>query len=125
MQRTPQAGMFYGAKPDIFEKANLLRNNMTEAENKLWNCLRKNQLGVRFKPQHPIDIFIVDFYCHKFKLVIEVDGGIHKHQSDYDEGRTAELEQFGLKIIRFSNEDVFNDIEKVIRSINENITPNP
>lgn len=70
--------MFYGAKPHIFEKAKELRNNMTEAEKLLWGKLQKNKImGLRFKAQHPIDIFIADFYCHKLKLVIEVDGGIH------------------------------------------------
>ena len=62
MQRTPQIPMFYGAKVDVFEKARLLRENMTIAEKLLWERLNKNQLGVRFKPQHPVDIFIVDFY---------------------------------------------------------------
>jgi very-short-patch-repair endonuclease len=66
--------MFYRAKNNTFEKANELRNNMTEAEKTIWERLNKSQLGVRFKAQHPIDIFIADFYCHRCKLVIEVDG---------------------------------------------------
>ena len=83
---------------------------MTDAEKALWNRINKNQLGTRFKAQHPIDIFIVDFYCHKYKLVIEVDGGYHVNNQDYDEGRTAELEKFSIKVIRFLNEEVLNDI---------------
>lgn len=111
--------MFYGAKPAIFEKAKLLRENMTLSEELLWARLRQSQLGVRFKAQHPIDIFIVDFYCHAHKLIIEVDGGIHRSQIDYDEGRTGELEKFGLTVIRFTNEEVTNDIESVIEKIKQ------
>ena len=85
MQRIPQPSMFYGAKRKIFERAKELRENMTDAEKILWTRLKSNQLGVRFKSQHPINIFIVDFYCHKYKLVIEVDGDYHKEQKDYDE----------------------------------------
>ncbi len=109
--------MFYGAKAEIFQYALELRQNMTKAEKALWNRLNKNQLGVRFKAQHPINIFIADFYCHKHKLVIEVDGDIHKKQKEYDEGRTFELEHFGIEVIRFTNEEIFHNIEEVIRKI--------
>jgi very-short-patch-repair endonuclease len=122
MQKTPSKEMFYQAKVDIFRKAALLRDNMTLAEKKLWQRLSKNQLGVRFKAQHPVDIFIVDFYCHKLKLVIEVDGLIHKEQKDYDEGREKELENLGLMVIRFTNDDIIHDIENVILKIKEVIT---
>ena len=94
---------------------------MTLAEKLLWERLKKNQLGVRFKAQHPIDIFIADFYCHKFKLVVEIDGKIHENQIEYDNGRTAELERWGLRIIRFPNEDVFENIERVIEEIQRNL----
>ncbi len=117
MQRTEQPPMFYGAKRSIFQNAEILRKNMTAAEKVLWSRLCESQLGVRFKAQHPIDIFIADFYCHKHKLVVEVDGKIHKTQKEYDEGRTAELERWGLKVIRFSNEEVMNDVEHVIEEI--------
>ncbi|MFK5854987.1 MAG: DUF559 domain-containing protein, partial [Bacteroidota bacterium] len=82
--------MYYGAKPHIFEKARFLRNNMTDSKLKLWEVLKgKRILGLRFRSQHPIDIFIADFYCHPVKLVVEVDGGIHKSsdQKEYDIGR--------------------------------------
>ena len=121
MQRTEQPAMFYGAKRSIFQNAEVLRKDMTVAEKKLWERLNKSQLGVRFKAQHPIDIFIADFYCHKFKLVVEIDGGIHETQKEYDEGRTAELESWGLTIIRFSNEEVMNDIEKVVEMIKNHL----
>jgi very-short-patch-repair endonuclease len=82
--------------------------------------LRRKQInGFIFRRQHPIDIFIVDFYCHELKLVIEVDGGIHTEikVAEYDKGREAEIERFGLKIIRFTNHEVFNNIEIVIKKV--------
>ena len=123
MQRTSQPDMFYGAKPIIFERAKSLRDNMTQAEKKLWMQLKNNKLGVRFKAQHPIDIFIADFYCHTHKLVVELDGEIHNLQVERDDGRTAEMERYGIKVIRFTNEEVINNIESVITRINEEITP--
>ena len=127
MQRTELPDMFYGAKRTIFQNAYDLRKNMTPAEKILQERLNKNKLGVRFKAQHPIDIFIVDLYCHKHKMVIEVDGEVHLSQKEYDEGRTAELERWDLTIIRFTNNQVLNDIEKVIEKIKEciNTAPNP
>ena len=93
---------------------------MTEAELKLWDILRnKKMLNLRFRPQQPIDIFIADFYCHSLKLVIEVDGGIHntKDQREYDIGREAELLNWGIKVIRFTNDEVINDVYLVRKEI--------
>ena len=117
MEQSANRDMFFGAKSDIFEKAKSLRANMTIAEKILWEHINKNKLGYRFKPQHPIDIFIVDFYCHRIGLVIEVDGEIHLSQQEYDTGRTAELEKYGLRIVRFTNNEVINETEKVINKI--------
>ena len=113
--------MFYGALPDLFYKAKLLREHVTHSEKLLWERLQENQLGVRFKPQHPIDIFIADFYSHELKLIIEVDGESHAHQSDYDSGRTEELNKYGIEVIRFTNEEVINDIETVLLKIRQTI----
>ena len=97
--------MFYNAKLHIFEKAKMLRANMTSSELKLWERLKGRKiLGMRFHPQHPIDIFIADFYCHSIRLVIELDGEIHKTQIEYDKGRAAELEKFDIQVLRFKNE---------------------
>jgi very-short-patch-repair endonuclease len=115
-----KVSMFYCAKPIIFERAKAMRNKMTQAEKAVWGLLRSNKmLGYRFKAQHPIDIFIADFYCHELKLVIEIDGGIHrsKEQKEYDIGREAELERFDIRVIRFTNEEVENDIEQVRNKI--------
>ncbi|WP_120273368.1 endonuclease domain-containing protein [Mangrovibacterium diazotrophicum] len=121
MSISNQVSMFYNAKPHIFEKAKTLRENMTSAELNLWEKLKRRQvLGLRFRPQHPIDIFIADFYCHPLKLVIEIDGGIHlvPEHKEYDIGRTAELNQWGIQVIRFTNEEVANNLEKVVSQIN-------
>ncbi len=121
--------MFYNAKPYIFEIAKRLRKNMTGPEQLLWEKLKdKKLLGLRFRPQHPMDIFIADFYCHALKLVIEVDGGIHKSetQREYDLGREGELEKWDIKVIRFTNEEVENNIDYVINIIEKsclNINP--
>lgn len=107
--------MFYGALPILFELAKELRNNQTEAEIFLWENLGYLQrLNVRFKRQHPILYFIADFYCHKAKLIIEVDGGYHNipEQYLYDTNRDSELEELGIKVIRFTNKQVLNDIKK-------------
>ena len=116
-KQTIENSMFYNASPEIFKKAEYLRKNMTEAEKLIWNRLRKNQLGVRFKAQQPIDQFIVDFYCHKVKLVIEVDGENHIYNQEYDRGREAEIEKFGIKIILFSNKEIFEDLNIIIEKI--------
>jgi very-short-patch-repair endonuclease len=123
MQKTPQLPMFYGAKRSIFQNAKELREKMTGAEMQLWSRLNKSQLGVRFKRQHPIDIFIADFYCHKYKLVVEVDGEYHndEDQLEYDEGRTAELERFGITVIRFTNDEVMEDIDWVVMEIEKHL----
>ena len=118
MSISDNVSMFYNAKPHIFEKAKMLRKNMTKAEEILWNQLRRKKLlGLRFRPQHPIDIFIADFYCHPVKLVIEVDGGIHKssEQKEYDLGREGELENWGIRVIRFTNGEIENNIKQVLK----------
>ena len=116
LSNTVDRTMFYGAKPITFERAKKLRKNSTKAEQMLWSELCKNQmLGLRFKHQHPISIFIADFYCHKLKLVIEVDGEIHNNAEsiEYDQNRTAELESYGITVIRFTNEAVLENIEQL------------
>ena len=114
--------MFYNASPKIFERANMLRKNMTNTETKLWGYLKgKRILNLRFRAQHPLDKFIADFYCHPLKLIIEVDGDIHKskEQKEYDIGREAELDNWGIRVIRFKNEEIENNIDIVINKIKE------
>ena len=119
-KRSAERVMFYNASPGIFKRAQLLRENMTPAENLLWSHLQKGKMmGYRFKSQHPIDKFIVDFYCHRAKLVIEIDGEVHqeKDQAERDQGRTAELEHYGLTILRFTNQEVVENIDDVMLKI--------
>jgi very-short-patch-repair endonuclease len=94
---------------------------MTLAEKILWKKLRDRELfKVKFRRQHPIDIFIVDFYCHELKFVIEVDGEIHNFEETkrYDSARQGSLENLGLQVIRFSNHEVIFGIETVVSQIN-------
>jgi very-short-patch-repair endonuclease len=123
-KRVIERNMFYGAKRNIFLKAIELRKNETEAEKKLWEYLNNKKIfRFRFKRQHPIDIFIVDFYCHKIQLVIEVDGEIHQKPENqiYDEGRAFDIEKFGIHILRFSNKEVLENIDNVIERIKKEI----
>ena len=114
--------MYFGATPDVFQKAKELRNSQTEAEKILWEQLCSNKiLGLHFRRQHPINKFIADFYCPKLTLVIEVDGSIHELPENqiYDIARSELLNDFGITVIRFSNERVINDIYTVIKEIEE------
>ncbi len=114
--------MFFGAHGDLFEKARKLRTKPTPAEAQLWEVLKENKLlGLRFKRQHPIKGFIADFYCHKAHLVIEVDGGIHQRQCEYDRERTQVMIEFGLRVIRFKNEDVSEKLNWVIDEIKKEL----
>jgi very-short-patch-repair endonuclease len=115
-----QAEFFYGATPEIFNKARILRKNMTVPELELWNRLKGKKInGIRFRPQHPINIFIADFYCHKVKLVIEIDGEEHDKiiNRNYDIERSNLMSSFGITTIRFKNDEVLNEIEKVLSII--------
>src|SRR5215208_2177582 len=96
------------------QRAKELRYEMTPAEKVLWNELRANKLGVHFRRQQIIAGFIVDFYCHKAALVIEVDGDIHDLQKEDDAKRDKALSEIGLKIVRFRNEDVIRDLPTVL-----------
>jgi very-short-patch-repair endonuclease len=102
-------------------RARELRHEMTSAEKILWQELRGNKLGVHFRRQQVIAGFIVDFYCHKAELVIEVDGDVHeeKSQKESDAIRDKALTELGLRTIRFRNEEVLIDLSKVIRQIQE------
>jgi len=110
----------YGATKSTFVKARSLRKRMTKSEKLLWNKLRKRQLnGMHFRKQHPVDCYIVDFYCHQAQLVIEVDGKIHQFQKEYDRNRQKVLESLGLTVIRFKNEEVETDMNGVVNRILE------
>ena len=108
-------------------RARELRQQMTPAEAALWERLRRKQLsGLKFRRQHPIERFIVDFYCPSARLIVEVDGEIHRYQERDDAARDAFLMQRGYRILRFRNEAVLQNIEKVLEKIKaEALSPAP
>lgn len=111
--------------PDIFhflkDFAKENRNSPTLAEDILWQCIRRESLGVRFRRQFPIEDFIVDFICLRKKLVIEVDGEYHNdpEQRLDDERRTNILNRYGFYVLRFTNSAVINETEDVLKRIQE------
>ena len=106
--------------PKIFEHSRKLRHNQTEAEAKLWRALRAHQMNdVHFRRQHAIGSYIVDFCAPRKKLVIEVDGGQHLEQEEYDRQRTAFLESQGYRVLRFWNHDVMKELDGVMSVILE------
>ncbi len=112
--------MFYGASSLIMDRAKQLRRRMTEPEKIVWEIVRENSiLGLKFRRQHPINNYIADFYCHKVKLVVEIDGETHNQESAklYDEHRTNVMNSFGIEVIRFNNKVILSNISFVRKTI--------
>ncbi len=114
------------------QKAKAMRRNMTPAEKRLWSALRANRLdGFHFRRQQIIDGFVVDFYCHAASLVVEVDGPVHDEQIEYDAERDRVLAARELQTLRFSNEEVMQNLEGVLTRIraachaSTDLTPRP
>jgi very-short-patch-repair endonuclease len=123
-KKVVEKDMFFGAKAELFSLALQMRKNPTEAERTMWKILRKfRHSGFTFRRQHPIEFYIADFYCHNLRLVIEVDGEIHteKEIQNHDDGRTGELERFGIKVVRFTNNLILHDSNQVVEEINATI----
>ena len=99
------------------ERSRELRREMTPAEKRLWQEVRAKKLGIRFRRQQIIAGFIVDFYCHKAALVVEVDGDIHDLRQEEDTRREKVLGEMGLTMVRFRNEDVIQDLPTVVGRI--------
>ena len=98
--------------------ARALRNNLTDAEQRLWQKLKRRQIAtMKFRRQQPIGAFIVDFVCFERRLIVEVDGGQHAEQAPYDEQRTRWLEAQGYLVLRFWNNDVLANTEAVAQAI--------
>ena len=116
--------MFYKADPLIFQNARELRNKLTPAEQTFWLRLKEQFPEYKFRRQHPISIYIADFYCHKLKLVIEIDGSIHDSEEAKlaDEKRQKYLENLNLTVIRFTNEQIRSEVENVIKIISSIIS---
>ena len=120
VQKMPPKNIVIGQKVDPKKAARgrELRHNMTDAERVLWQHLRANQLGGwHFRRQQVIAGYIVDFYCHAAGLAVELDGAVHGSQVDYDAERDQILTQHGLRVVRFKNREVFEDLERVLQVI--------
>ena len=114
MDNRPALRWYYNPKLKKLSQKN--RNKPTPAEDLLWQkVLRKEQLWYKFVRQKPLDHFILDFYCSKLKLCIEVDGWYHEdqNQKEYDELRSEIINTFKIQVIRFSNEDIMTDIDRI------------
>jgi very-short-patch-repair endonuclease len=107
-------------KSEMHSLARNLRKNQTEAEQILWSKLRSRQLsGFKFRRQHPIESYVLDFYCSETHLAIEIDGGQHTENKNIerDNDRTAYLNQKGIRVIRFWNNDVIKHLDEVLTEI--------
>ena len=105
------------------KKRRKLRNNSTKAEIYLWTHIRNKKLGYRFLRQYGVGQYVIDFYSPRLKLAVEVDGVTHltKEELEYDEKRQFEIEQVGIQFIRFTNLEVYYDIENVIEKLTDRI----
>lgn len=113
-------------RPALKQNRKRLRNNLTPAEAKLWTLLKSKQLeGRKFRRQHSIGNYILDFYCTTEKLAIELDGAHHYTEDGlkYDEERTAYLNSVGIRVVRFENRLVFDDTEHVLTEIKKYFLP--
>ena len=99
---------------------------MTEAESLLWNFLNnKGMCGIKFRRQHPVEGFIVDFYCPSKRLAIEIDGKIHDFQKEADKKRQNLIEDKNITFLRFSNNEVINNMDHVLKTIKRFVSPSP
>jgi very-short-patch-repair endonuclease len=114
----PKTALWDGLKPRL----RAARHEPTLAERKLWSVVRNNKLGVKFRQQHPVDSFYVDFHCVEAGLAIELDGSIHDQQVEEDLERQLFIEANNIRVLRFTNDDVLTNLSKVINKIREALT---
>lgn len=105
--------------PKLSDRARDLRKELTDTERLLWSQLRRRQVGCKFRRQQVLGPYIVDFVCIEKKLVVELDGGQHFDQKEYDARRTKWLESRGFRVLRFWDHQVFQELEAVLRVIEE------
>ncbi len=111
---------YYGANTKASKNARRLRKAQTKAEKMMWHMLRDRKISnQKFRRQHPVGPFFVDFYCHEALLVIEVDGDVHliKEVKDRDEERQEYIENLGLRVLRFTNAEVLDEPDRVVIEI--------
>jgi very-short-patch-repair endonuclease len=111
-------------KAEVKIRRQNLRNDMSGAEILMWARLRRKQMNVRFRRQYSVGPYIVDFYCPEFKLALEIDGDTHLgHEAEnYDVQRQTYIEALGIQFLRFTNDEVVNKIEEVIKTLSKRIT---
>lgn len=118
MTRAPGIVKHQQVKPEFRQRSRELRRTMTPAERVLWNELRGGKLaGKRFRRQQIIGGYIADFYCHEAGLVIELDGAVHEQQRDYDRAREESIRLFGLTVVRFTNDEILQQLPRVLETI--------
>jgi len=113
------SGMHNGAHPKVFSNASKLRDRMTEGEKKLWEYLRLKPQGFKFRRQHPLGNYILDFYCHKLRISLELDGDYHlsQNQKEKDSNRTDYLRELGIREYRFTNREVFEKFDELVQKL--------
>jgi len=119
--------LHHHANPSTYEIARILRKQQTEAEELLWQLLRNRRVGgLKFRRQHPFENYVLDFYCHEVKMVVEADGSIHNEPEvvQYDNARTTRLSEAGIVVLRFTNEEIENNPAYVINTIESWLKPN-
>ena len=105
-------------RSDLVEKARKLRNNATPGEKRLWKYISRKQIhGYDFDRQTPIDAYIVDFFCKRLRLAIELDGQYHDFKVEYDERRQKRIESHGVQFIRFTEKEIIEDIDPILEEI--------
>ena len=118
--KTRDPAFQYYADQTTLDLARRLRRKMTPSERKLWQSLRSNKItGFKFRRQHPVNYYIADFYCHQAKLVIEVDGPVHQQtdRREHDQQRDGVMEDLGILVLRFSNDEVRYHLNHVLKKI--------
>lgn len=107
-----------GTSRELEQAARAMRREPTVAEQLLWGALQKKQVaGLKFRRQHPVGRFVLDFYCPSIKLVVEVEGDIHDSQPEQDAARTTVVETYGYRAMRFRNDEVMHDLPGVVSRI--------
>jgi very-short-patch-repair endonuclease len=116
--------MYFGASIETLEKARALRKEMTPFEKLIWQQIRMRKLnGFKFRRQHPISLFIADFFCYEALLILEIDGSVHDQpdQKAYDIERTGILNTLNIKVLRFTNNDVQYNMPGVLKEIRKEL----
>jgi very-short-patch-repair endonuclease len=109
----------------LMDSRSELRKQSIETEDLLWQELRNSKLGFKFRRQHSIGGYILDFYCAKARLIIELDGPIHDSRKGYDKNKDKYFNELNYKVIRFKNSEVTGNLAKVIKEIELHLSPSP